>query len=95
MVTVCDFDRGYILGVDMGTTSIKTVVVDVAKMSVVHECWKSIEDSYIIHNDVLSEQRVQHMVAQLDQCVSSIPLAVACEVSSDITKSIYTITWVV
>lgn len=62
----------YVLGIDVGTTSVKTVVVNVADKSV-NFAMNLPTDSYIIHNDKCSEQNVEHIIYQIDQCVSLIP----------------------
>lgn len=70
----------YVLGIDVGTTSVKTVVVSTADKSVNFEM-NLPTDSYIIHNDNFSEQNVERIIYQIDQCVSLIPEQLAEKVS--------------
>ena len=86
-----DIERGYILGIDMGTTSVKVAVVDTDEVSVLYEFSKPIPDAYIVHNNEYSEQCVQFMVTQLDHCVGNIPSDLARKVSYLFPKSLKTV----
>lgn len=61
----------YLLGIDMGTTSVKTTVIEEKTRKVVAEHSKPTE-SYIVQNEIKSEQDVVKIIEALDHCMSKI-----------------------
>lgn len=61
----------YFLGIDMGTTSVKITVIEEKTRKVVAEHNKPTE-SYIVQNEIKSEQDVVKIIEALDHCMSKI-----------------------
>ena len=61
----------YLLGIDMGTTSVKITVIEEKSSKIVAEHQKSTE-SYIVQNEIKSEQDVVRIVDALDHCMDKI-----------------------
>ncbi|XP_065223973.1 sedoheptulokinase-like isoform X2 [Planococcus citri] len=62
----------YLLGIDMGTTSVKVTVIEEKTRKIVAECSKPTE-SYEVQNEIKSEQDVVRIVEALDHCMDKIP----------------------
>lgn len=59
------------LGIDVGTTSVKITVIEEKTSKIVAEHSKP-TDSYIVQNDTKSEQDISRIVDALDNCLEKV-----------------------
>lgn len=64
-------EERYILGIDMGTTSIKVTIISSISFSVIEEHTDS-SNMFIINNGIQSEQNVSKIIQNLNNCMSLI-----------------------
>ncbi len=60
----------YVMGIDMGTTSVKVSIISADSNCVIAEHSDS-TDTYVINNDTKSEQNISKIVQCLDSCMQS------------------------
>lgn len=71
----------YVLGIDIGTTSVKVTVIEEKTSKIVVEHSKP-TDSYIVQNDTKSEQDIGRIVDTLDHCMEKISKKILKQVSN-------------